>query len=236
MSDLTYTDFLADLGVGGAHPGSLRLTKNIINTLDITDTSTVLDVGCGTGQSAYYIANRYGCQTYALDKNSTMIQKAKSRLMNNQSLPLTFLQGNAEILPFSDNTFDFIFSESVTSFTNYELSLNEYARVLKPSGTLILVEMTKRQHLSEQEIAEIKDFYGMTTIFAEEEWRDNLTKVGFTTINTEDIPLTNEPTQMEFNYSEDLTTEHFDVMNKHHFLTEKYVTKLSAKVYYCKFS
>lgn len=57
-----YLNSLAAFGVGGAHPGSLELTKEILGQLELTEKMKVLDAGCGTGQTIEYIAHNYNCQ------------------------------------------------------------------------------------------------------------------------------------------------------------------------------
>lgn len=53
-----------------------------------------------------------------------------------------FMVGDAENIPFPDNTFDAVLSESVTAFTDKGKSLPEYFRVLKSGGYLGLNEIT----------------------------------------------------------------------------------------------
>lgn len=51
----TYQDALAYFGVSGAHPGGLTLTKFLLEQEKITSHTTLLDGGCGTGQTSAYI-------------------------------------------------------------------------------------------------------------------------------------------------------------------------------------
>jgi ubiquinone/menaquinone biosynthesis C-methylase UbiE len=69
---------LTSFGVGGAHPGGLKLTKNILSR-EYIDQKSILDVGCGTGQTSAYIAEKYQCAVTAIDNNTTMLEKAKKR-------------------------------------------------------------------------------------------------------------------------------------------------------------
>lgn len=74
-----YLEVLAELEVGGAHPGGLRLSKKILETLDIDEETKILDVGCGTGQTMAYIAERYGCKVTGIDVQEKMVEKANHR-------------------------------------------------------------------------------------------------------------------------------------------------------------
>ena len=52
-----YLDLLAEFGVGGAHPGGFPLTKEVLSSLHLPPSSSVLDIGCGTGQTAEYLSD-----------------------------------------------------------------------------------------------------------------------------------------------------------------------------------
>ena len=68
------------------------------------------------------------------------IQKAKKSNIKN----FTFIQGDAEALPFDDNTFDIItISYGFRNLGNFENALNEFYRVLKPNGTLGILEFSQ---------------------------------------------------------------------------------------------
>jgi len=56
--EYTYLNCLAELGVGGAHPGGFKLTQDILSAEHIGKKTTVLDAGCGTGQTAAYVAQQ----------------------------------------------------------------------------------------------------------------------------------------------------------------------------------
>lgn len=64
-----YLDFLSKFGIGGARPGGISLTKEIFKTGEISKTSHILDVGCGTDQTSAYLAARYGAKIIGIDIN-----------------------------------------------------------------------------------------------------------------------------------------------------------------------
>ena len=100
----------------------------------------VLDVGCGTGYLIRVLAGHYprAQELAGIDAASNMIQAAKSI---NDDERLTFVTGVAEQLPYADASMDLVVSS--TSFDHWSdqgAGLAECARVLRPSGYLVLVD------------------------------------------------------------------------------------------------
>lgn len=79
----TYLEFLAKFGVGGAHPGGINLSKELFKAESIQQTSHILDVGCGTGQTAAYLATHFQANVTGIDINPIMIEKARHRMKKN---------------------------------------------------------------------------------------------------------------------------------------------------------
>jgi len=227
----TYLDCLASFGVGGAHPGGLQLTKNILAREYINQDKSILDVGCGTGQTSAYIAEKYRCSVTSLDSNKTMLKKAKLRFSSLQ-LPINVVYGSVENLPFMDGLFDFILSESVTSFTDVSLTIQEFKRVLKPQGVLIAIEMVLEDSFSEIELKEIVDFYGVSQLLTESEWYNLFQQVGFQQINVEKFkPQFDE--NNDFSLSENIDDKLLEIFEKHEQLTTTYKGKLGFCIFRC---
>jgi phosphatidylethanolamine/phosphatidyl-N-methylethanolamine N-methyltransferase len=99
----------------------------------------VLEVGVGTGISLpHYSKNVQLC---GVDISAPMLRKAEERVAE---LGLTNVEGlwvmDAERLSFPDNSFDVVAAQHVvTTVPNPEATLDEFARVLKPGGEIILV-------------------------------------------------------------------------------------------------
>jgi phosphatidylethanolamine/phosphatidyl-N-methylethanolamine N-methyltransferase len=99
----------------------------------------ILEVGVGTGISLpdYSPANRL-C---GVDISEPMLRKAQERV---EELGLTHVEGlwvmDAEHLDFPDGSFDVVVAQYViTTVPNPEATLDEFARVLKPGGEIVLV-------------------------------------------------------------------------------------------------
>merc|ERR1739847_37047 len=57
--------------------GGLTTTKQIVDPIGLKPGMKVLDIGCGTGGSAFYMARRYGVDVHGVDLASNMIAIAQ---------------------------------------------------------------------------------------------------------------------------------------------------------------
>lgn len=234
MGGLTYFDFLAKFGVGGAHPGGILLTKEILSSENLTSKSNVLDAGCGTGQTAAYLNQQFQANVTGLEINPIMIKKAKRRFQA-QKLPIKLIEGSIESIPFPDQTFDFILSESVIAFVDKPKALREFFRVLKKGGRLIANEMTINKRLTLKEEHEITKFYALDSLLVEEDWRNLLEDIGFQRIQLkkEKQALSNGNHIPEFQFSNNFEPELFEIFNQHASIILKYHDTLSYRVITC---
>jgi phosphatidylethanolamine/phosphatidyl-N-methylethanolamine N-methyltransferase len=99
----------------------------------------ILEVGVGTGISLpdYKSSNRL----FGVDISEPMLRKAQERVTE---LGLTNVEGlqvmDAEHLTFADASFDVVVAQYVvTTVPNPEATLDEFARVLRPGGEIVLV-------------------------------------------------------------------------------------------------
>ncbi len=233
----TYLDSLATYGVGGAHPGGLQLTEQLLAREKMNRKTAILDVGCGTGQTSAYIFKQYKCNVTALDNNKVMIDKAKQRFRSSH-LPINVVEGRTENLPFRNETFDIILSESVTAFTNIPVSLSEYKRVLKPNGVLLAIEMTAEPlPFTKKEKQFICDFYGVSQILTEKDWRNYFRKSGFRHVTVEKHMHHSVPQDVmyanDFMLSNQIQEEHYEILEQHQQIVSKYKDKLYFRVFRC---
>ncbi|WP_216830704.1 class I SAM-dependent methyltransferase [Alkalihalobacterium elongatum] len=222
-----YLDALAKLGVGGAHPGGLLLTEKLVRSEQISTNTRILDIGCGTGQTSAYLYHHFKCQVIACDIHPLMLEKANKRFQQ-ESLPIKAIYGNSEALPFQDDTFDIIISESVTSFTNIKRSLKEYYRVLKPKGMLIAIEMTQGGALPIADIEKIKNFYTLEKVMTKEGWQQELEECSFSQIKI-DLYVVKSPnpnTLCDIDPSPSIDTKTNEVIMEHAKLLSTYQTSI----------
>lgn len=100
----------------------------------------VLEIGAGTGAN-FHLYNSQVCDhVIAIEPNPFMIQKAEPKIKK-AKVPINLQLGYAEKLNFDDNQFDTIVVTLVLCSVNDPvISINEIKRVLKPNGTLLLLE------------------------------------------------------------------------------------------------
>ena len=234
--EFTYLDCLALFGIGGAHPGGLQLTKEILSREKIKEKTIILDVGCGTGQTSAYMAEKYKCKITGLDNNEIMLEKAKKRFQF-RNLPIETRLGSVESLPFGEKSFDMILSESVATFTDVSKTLPEFRRVLKPNGVLLAIEMVLEESLPEEELTSITEFYGVPRILTESEWNSFFQKAHFQQISIDKFNLQFEEPEIEnaadFSISDQLDDELYDILDQHEQLTKKYQNLLGFRVFRC---
>ena len=102
----------------------------------------VLDVAAGTGEvtrAAQSLVTHTGFVT-GLDPSAGMLAQARSKLA------VPFTQGLADTLPFADNVFDFVtMGYALRHVVDLRRTFAEYARVLKPGGTVVILDFARPQ-------------------------------------------------------------------------------------------
>lgn len=136
-------DLMNDLMSGGLH----RLWKaDLINALSPPKSDVpfaLLDVAGGTGDVAVRFLDAVGPGGSAVicDISAEMIEAGKARAKGRG--PLSFVQGNAEALPFEDRSFDaYTIAFGIRNVTHIDTALSEAFRVLKPGGRFLCLEFS----------------------------------------------------------------------------------------------
>lgn len=100
------------------------------------DKKLVLEVGIGSGGSANFMSKKFNCNLIGVDLGYS-VDVAYKNFGNNPFLHI--VQASAFNLPFSDNTFDFVYSHGVIHHTfNTRRAFGELAKLPKPGGRLYI--------------------------------------------------------------------------------------------------
>ena len=145
------SDFAKILLGDSFHPGGLKLTERLGELLCLTPEGCVLDVASGKGTSAFFLAERFGCQVVGIDYSTENVAKAND-LAETKHLAsrVRFEHGDAERLSFPDSSFDAVLCEcAFCTFPNKTDAAGEFTRVLRPAGRIGLSDLTRDPTLPE---------------------------------------------------------------------------------------
>jgi SAM-dependent methyltransferase len=100
----------------------------------------VIDFGCGSGANSALLTGR-GARVWAIDISGDLLQLAQRRLVvSGRGGGATFIAGSAHDLPFPDGSIDVVFGIAILHHLDLDLVGREVRRVLKPGGTLHLLD------------------------------------------------------------------------------------------------
>lgn len=107
---------------------------------------SILDVACGTGDFSIAIAEKADPATVVtgMDLSDGMLE-VMSHKVRKAGLTdrIVTAQGNCEHMPFADDSFDRVtVAFGIRNFQNREAGLTEMLRVLKPGGSLVILELS----------------------------------------------------------------------------------------------
>jgi ubiquinone/menaquinone biosynthesis C-methylase UbiE len=104
----------------------------------------ILEVGFGTGELLPLLAVKVE-RTYGLDASAAMHRITEQKL-HRRSLRIPRVQGVAQQIPFADGTFDAIITTFPAGFILDPDAHQEFARVLRPGGRLIVIDVQLVSH------------------------------------------------------------------------------------------
>ncbi len=114
---------------------------DILDGWNINNDVTLLDIGCGSGQSAIPAA-RSGRRVTGIDIADNLIEHARERARY-ENLDARFDVGDAKNLPYEDNAFDVVISMIGAMFApGYDSVASEMGRVCRPGGRLHMANWT----------------------------------------------------------------------------------------------
>lgn len=112
-----------------------------VNRLGITPGMKVLDVACGSGNLAI-VAAKLGAEVTGVDIADNLVEAARKRA-ESEGLNIRFEQGDAEALPYEDNSFDLVMTMYGAMFApRPDVVASELLRVCKPGGRIAMANWT----------------------------------------------------------------------------------------------
>lgn len=129
----------------------IQLYHHLATSAELRD-KTVLEVSCGHGGGASYLTRTFQPRTYTgLDLNGRGIRFCRQR---HGMSALDFVEGDAEALPFADESFDVVINlEASHCYGSFPRFLAEVGRVLRPGGHFLYADFRFAENRAAWEIA-----------------------------------------------------------------------------------
>jgi len=135
-------EFANYLDANTAQNAVKRYKKKTYQLLNIANGSSVLDIGCGTGDDVLAMAELVGPngKVVGIDKSKSLIEEANDR-SNLEQVPVQFQIGDVHKLDFADNTFDGCRADRVFQhLQDRHQALSEMIRVTRPGGRIVVFD------------------------------------------------------------------------------------------------
>ena len=183
FDDTTGTDFLK---------GCANLDRIMVEKGGIGPEARALDLGCGNGTTAIWLARHTGCQVTGIDLSGVRIDNAKAdRERQEPELRdrLAFEKASATELPFAEGQFDRVWSQAVIYHVpDKRTVLSEVYRVLEKGGIFVFDDLVKpKQQVSADAQKYVYDRLLYDTEFSFESYQDALKAQGFEVLEALDI-------------------------------------------------
>ncbi len=190
--------------------GNPEMVTQLLEEVSLTESSLVLDVGCGTGNNTILLAAAIPAKIVGLDISYGMLQRACEK---RSRVPL--VQSPADNLPFATDSFDFVYmTEVLHHLPDIPKTYREIHRILKDSSPLCIVTQAHNQIDHRM----TSRFFPGTAKVDKERYPDvdeiefELKLAGFSKISTKDY--TYKPVRLGPDYLETIEKRGFSMLHK----------------------
>jgi len=127
------------------HVGGRKASAEFLDQLGLSGQTKVLDVGCGLGGPARFVANRYGSRVTGIDLTGEYVETGNALCewvgLNER---ISLHQGSALAMPFGDASFDAAYMMHVgMNIEDKERLASEVARVLRPGAVFGIYDVMR---------------------------------------------------------------------------------------------
>ncbi len=171
------------------HPKAMEHTNEVMARIaGLKKGWRVLDLGCGYGAAARYLARKYGCAVVGVNLSEKELAAA-NRSARDAGLqgPVSFELGDFHSLRFDSESFDVVWSqEAFLHGADKSQVISECKRVLVPGGTLIFSDLVVRSGTPQADRERIYDRIKSPDMWDADDYHRCLIEQGFRVIQAED--------------------------------------------------
>ena len=173
-----------------------RSNERMAEPARLTAHDRVLDVGCGYGALARYLAGRYGCSVLATNISERELAWGR-QLTAEQGLSekVTFDWADFHDLQYEDDSFECYWSqEAFLHAADKAVVLKEAYRVLRPGGRLVFTDLLVRRHVGAADRERIYQRVKSPDMWDTGDYRAALREAGFIVRRLDDWSVNVAPT------------------------------------------
>lgn len=171
--------------------GGEYATRDFCTRLGLLPGQKVLDVGCGTGGSAIFMARHYGVDVHGVDLSTNMIHIAierQGKLEPQVKKKIQFEISDILDVEYENDSYDIIYSRDCILHIENKLQLfRKLHRWLRPGGTLFFTDFCMNNSQPSQSFLNYAKTFKCNTLPTIKSHGEALRKVGFQDIETQDL-------------------------------------------------
>lgn len=143
---------------------NIEIAEQLFSQIDLNNIKKALEVGCGIGVLASYLAKKYKWDFIGIDLDSEQVERARNDNIKYENLK--FFEADVTNLPFVNSEFDMVLSFDVLHHIPcWDRALDEISRVLKPNGFYIFNDLAfSKLRLLKRLLKNYMAFYAMDDI------------------------------------------------------------------------
>ena len=171
------------------HFGGIPATDALAHHAQINESTHVLDLCCGLGGPARYLAYHYGCRVTGVDLNTDRLAGAV-RLTERTKLQdrVLFHHANALQTGLADETFDVIVSqEAFCHIPNKKTLITECVRLLKTGGRIVYTDILARNSMTNEIRGRLENEMVFSELSTLEQYCHLLEEKGCQVVEVEDL-------------------------------------------------
>ena len=171
------------------HPEAMEHTNEIMaQAVRLGPETRVLDLGCGYGSTARYLAKNYGCPVTATNISENELELAWDRTLEaGLGELIDYEYGDFHDLIYADDSFHVVWSqEAFLHASDKSKVLSECSRVLVPGGTLVFTDILVRSGTPEADRTRIYDRVKSPDMWDLSDYRRTLEGLGLQISRAED--------------------------------------------------